>query len=162
MNTCKDVLLALVDDGLVDSEKIGTSVYYWALPSKALATKRNTCEKVENEFKSETARNLELKQRVENLVTDEDDSERRAELMNNMQELSDMKKKILAELDAYAKNDPELVTKMRAGIVLAKTSCNRWIENIFSLKSWMKNKFRVEEKVIDKQFEIPSDLDYIN
>ena len=162
MNTCKDVLLALVDDGLVDSEKIGTSIYYWSLPSKALATKRNTCEQVENEFKNETARNLELKQRVENLVTDEDDSERRAELMNNLQELSDMKKKILAELDAYAKNDPELVAKMRAGIALSKSSCNRWIENIFSLKSWMKNKFRVEEKVIDQQFEIPSDLDYIN
>merc|ERR1712038_2174597 len=31
----KDVLTSLVDDGLVDTEKIGTSVYFWAFPSKA-------------------------------------------------------------------------------------------------------------------------------
>lgn len=28
----KDVLQALVDDGLVRSEKIGTSVYFWRFP----------------------------------------------------------------------------------------------------------------------------------
>ena len=31
----KDVLQSLVDDGLVDSERIGTSNYFWAFPSKA-------------------------------------------------------------------------------------------------------------------------------
>ena len=31
----KDVVTSLVDDGLVDTEKIGTSVYFWAFPSKA-------------------------------------------------------------------------------------------------------------------------------
>ena len=32
----KDVVQSLVDDGLVDTDKIGTSVYFWAFPSKAL------------------------------------------------------------------------------------------------------------------------------
>lgn len=31
----KDVLQGLVDDSLVDSDRIGTSNYYWAFPSKA-------------------------------------------------------------------------------------------------------------------------------
>ena len=31
----KEVLQSLVDDSMVDTEKIGTSVYFWALPSKA-------------------------------------------------------------------------------------------------------------------------------
>ena len=31
----KDVLQSLVDDGMVDTDKIGTSVYFWAFPSKA-------------------------------------------------------------------------------------------------------------------------------
>jgi len=29
------VLQSLVDDSLVDTDKIGTSVYFWAFPSKA-------------------------------------------------------------------------------------------------------------------------------
>jgi Mnd1 HTH domain len=31
----KDILQSLVDDGMVDTDKIGTSVYFWAFPSKA-------------------------------------------------------------------------------------------------------------------------------
>jgi predicted transcriptional regulator len=28
----KDVVQGLVDDGLVESERIGTSIYYWSYP----------------------------------------------------------------------------------------------------------------------------------
>ena len=31
----KDVLQSLVDDAMVDSDRIGTSNYFWAFPSKA-------------------------------------------------------------------------------------------------------------------------------
>lgn len=31
----KEVVQSLVDDGLVDTDKIGSSVYFWAFPSKA-------------------------------------------------------------------------------------------------------------------------------
>lgn len=34
----KEVTQSLVDDGLVECEKIGTFVCYWAFPSKALQT----------------------------------------------------------------------------------------------------------------------------
>jgi len=31
----KEILQGLVDDGMVDTDKIGTCVYFWAFPSKA-------------------------------------------------------------------------------------------------------------------------------
>jgi len=31
----KEILQGLVDDAMVDTDKIGTSVYFWAFPSKA-------------------------------------------------------------------------------------------------------------------------------
>ena len=42
MQSVKEVLQSLVDDDLVDSEKIGTSIYFWAFPSKALHSVRST------------------------------------------------------------------------------------------------------------------------
>lgn len=39
-NQIKEILQTLVDDGQVDSEKIGQSLYYWAFPSKALKLKQ--------------------------------------------------------------------------------------------------------------------------
>ncbi len=38
MQSVKEVVQTLVDDGFVDSEKIGTMVCFWAFPSKALNT----------------------------------------------------------------------------------------------------------------------------
>lgn len=36
--TVKEILQSLVDDRLVNAEKIGTSKYYWSFPSTALQT----------------------------------------------------------------------------------------------------------------------------
>lgn len=36
----KDVVQSLVDDGMIDTDKIGTSIYFWAYPSKAANTKK--------------------------------------------------------------------------------------------------------------------------
>lgn len=44
---------------------------------------------------------------------------------------------------------------------VAKEAGNRWTDNIFSVKSWCKKKFFIEDNVIDKQFGIPEDLDYL-
>ena len=35
-------------------------------------------------------------------------------------------------------------------------------DNVFSIKSWCKKKFSMEEKTIDKHFGIPEDFDYID
>lgn len=41
----KEILQSLVDDGMVDTDRIGTSNYFWAFPSKALhARKRKLAE----------------------------------------------------------------------------------------------------------------------
>lgn len=40
-------------------------------------------------------------------------------------------------------------------------AANRWTENVFAVKSWCKSKFGCEESVIDQQFGIPEDFDYL-
>ncbi len=64
------------------------------------------------------------------------------------------------------------------GTVVAREAANRWTgmvctclcvdhtppfhtENVFAMKSWCKNKFSLEEDIIDKQFGIPEDFDYL-
>lgn len=43
-----------------------------------------------------------------------------------------------------------------------KSAINRWTENIYILKSYIKNKFQMDNDTIDKTFNIPQDLDYID
>lgn len=162
VQSIKDVLQSLVDDGLVESEKIGTSVYYWSLPSRALQKRNQKIGQLEAELAAETARNQEMTQRMEEFKQSQDNEETREELESEFDQLRKKRDELVRVLEHYKENDPQAYEDMKAGIKVSKQACNRWIENIFSLKSWLKNKFRIEESVIDRQFEIPSDLDYIS
>ena len=164
LNTIKDILQSLVEDGLVDSERIGTSLYYWSLPSKALKKRDEAIRSGEQELAAELARQAEMSQRVETCSQSQSESDeaQRAELESQYSVLSEQCGALRRELDSYKENDPQMYEDLRAGIQVAKKACNRWVENIFSLRSWLKNKFRVDEATIEKQFEIPSDLDYIS
>lgn len=44
---------------------------------------------------------------------------------------------------------------------MVKEGVNRWIDNIFIIKFWCVRKFGLEEKMIDKNFGILEDFDYV-
>lgn len=58
--TVKDVIQQLVDDGMVDTDKIGTSVYFWAFPSKAANSKKQKLEQLEARSKELKKARLEI------------------------------------------------------------------------------------------------------
>ena len=161
LNTVKDILQSLVDDGLVNSEKIGTSVYFWSFPSQLINKRQETIKQIEEEIKNEEQRNETLKNKLATIKIDEKEAEKRDALVAEYEKANEEKKKLIEQLKAYSDNDPDVIDKMKSETEKAKTACNKWIDNIFTLKSYLKSKYKFEEKMINKQFEIPSDLDYI-
>ncbi|XP_064508346.1 meiotic nuclear division protein 1 homolog isoform X5 [Pseudopipra pipra] len=133
----KEILQSLVDDGMVDTDRIGTSNYFWAFPSKALHARKRKLEELESQAE-------------------------RAALMEELAALRQKKEQLKAEIDKYRECDPDVVEEMRQTNKVAKEAANRWTDNIFSIKSWAKRKFGFEESRIDKGFGIPEDLDYID
>uniref|UniRef100_A0A023F909 Meiotic nuclear division protein 1 homolog n=1 Tax=Triatoma infestans TaxID=30076 RepID=A0A023F909_TRIIF len=158
----KDVVQSLVDDDMVDTEKIGTSIYFWAFPSKAKHTRKRQFsdlqEKVELTEK-------QLKKQRENLNKAQAGREanpERDDIIVELKKQKELNQQLLLELQKYKDNDPETFEKAKKEIELLKEGINRWTDNILSLKSWCKNKFNIEESILEKQFGIPSDLDYID
>lgn len=47
----KEVLQSLVDDNMVDCERVGTSNYYWAFPSKALNARKHKLEELQKQVR---------------------------------------------------------------------------------------------------------------
>ncbi|KAL8189042.1 hypothetical protein R6Q57_029303 [Mikania cordata] len=70
----KDVVQSLVDDDLVSKDKIGTSVYFWSLPSCAGNQLRNISKKLESELESSKKRHVELVEQCESLKKGREDS----------------------------------------------------------------------------------------
>jgi hypothetical protein len=65
------------------------------------------------------------------------------------------------ELEGYSDCDPQVLKKLKVETTTGTEAVNRWTENLFVMKTWCRDKFGVEETMIDKQFNIPDDLDYI-
>ncbi|KAG6718492.1 hypothetical protein I3843_04G143400 [Carya illinoinensis] len=93
----KDVVQSLVDDDLVSKDKIGTSVYFWSLPSCAGNQLRNVYHKLESDLQSSKKRLVELVDQCNSL--------------KKGREESDEREKALAELKAIEKKHNMLKRK---------------------------------------------------
>ena len=73
----QDVVQSLVDDNLVDTDKIGTSVYFWAFPSKALAQRQSQLSQIQDKLDASKAKNEELSKVFQNASSGREDSDDR-------------------------------------------------------------------------------------
>ncbi|XP_022341799.1 meiotic nuclear division protein 1 homolog [Crassostrea virginica] len=157
----KEILTSLVDDGMVDTDKIGTSVYFWAFPSKASQNRKRKLDDLTNRINELDDKRCALVDNVKKAKIGKEDSEKRSQILQSLEEKKQEKASLLKEIERYRECDPEVLESVRKQTGEAKEAANRWTDNVFSIKSWIKNKFQFEESVIDKQFGIPDDFDYI-
>ncbi|KAI8439667.1 hypothetical protein MSG28_013372 [Choristoneura fumiferana] len=161
VQSVKEVVQGLVDDHLVDSEKIGTSIYFWSFPSKVKNAKKRKVNDLQNEL-AECSKKLK---KTEDAITNEsmgrEPCDERTEVLKKLEAMSKQEDALKKELQKYRDSDPEYIAQLKTEIEDLKTAANRWTENIYILKSYMKNTFQVENEVIDQTFNIPQDLDYI-
>ncbi|NXC38423.1 MND1 protein, partial [Penelope pileata] len=158
----KEILQSLVDDGMVDTDKIGTSNYFWAFPSKALHARKRKLEELQSQLAEGSQKKEALQKNIEKSKVGREDTVKRAALMEELAALRQKKEQLKAEIDKYRECDPDVVEEMRQTNKVAKEAANRWTDNIFAIKSWAKRKFGLEESRIDKSFGIPEDFDYID
>ncbi|XP_071566778.1 meiotic nuclear division protein 1 homolog [Temnothorax nylanderi] len=156
----KDVLQGLVDDGLVRSEKIGTSTYFWRFPGENItATERRIAETnkklVETEFKLE-----KLRKEVQKEKELKNDTEEKRKLLEEVEKLRKEEQEIKKQIAKFSDVDPEVITEMDEKAQKYKDVANIWTDNVFAIQSWCKNKFSVSEQDLNKMFNIPEDLDY--
>ncbi|XP_047672824.1 meiotic nuclear division protein 1 homolog isoform X1 [Tachysurus fulvidraco] len=158
----KEVLQSLVDDNMVDSERVGTSNYFWSFPSKALHARKRKQEDLEKLHEDGKQRNAALQQAVKKAKEGRQDTEERAALHKELTSLREQREALRAELEKYKECDPEVVEEMRKENVTAKEAVSRWTDNVFAIKSWAKRKFSMDDSQLDKAFEIPEDFDYLD
>uniref|UniRef100_A0A671M5Y4 Meiotic nuclear division protein 1 homolog n=1 Tax=Sinocyclocheilus anshuiensis TaxID=1608454 RepID=A0A671M5Y4_9TELE len=143
----KEVLQSLVDDNMVDTERVGTSNYYWAFPSKALHARKRRLEELETQLEDGNQRKKALQQAADKAKVGREVDEERQDLLKELAALKPQRDQLKAELEKYRECDPQVVEE---------------IHNVFAIKSWAKKKFGFENSNLDKAFGIPEDFDYIN
>ncbi|KAK7878152.1 hypothetical protein WMY93_031198 [Mugilogobius chulae] len=158
----KEVLQSLVDDNMVDCERVGTSNYYWSFPSKALNTRKHKLDELKRQISDSKQRKESLQKAVDAAKVGREDTNKRSTLLKELEGLREQRAQLQAELDKYRECDPEVVEEMKKSNVVAKEAVSRWTDNVFAIKSWTKKKFSFDESHINKAFGIPEDFDYMD
>ncbi|KAF3325922.1 meiotic nuclear division protein 1 [Carex littledalei] len=160
----KDVIQTLVDDDLVLKDKIGTSVYFWSLPSCAGNQLSNTYKKLESDLKSSKKRHAELAEQRESLKRGREESDEREAALEELKATELEHKKLKENLACYADNDPAALEAMKQAIEVAHSAANRWTDNIFTLQQWCSTTFPQAKEQLEhlyKEAGITEDFDYL-
>uniref|UniRef100_A0A0C9QLA0 Meiotic nuclear division protein 1 homolog n=1 Tax=Wollemia nobilis TaxID=56998 RepID=A0A0C9QLA0_9CONI len=162
--TVKDVVQSLVDDDLVSKDKIGTSVFFWSLPSCAGNQLRHAHSKLEDDLASAKEKQAELVLQKESLQKGREDSVEREAALNDLRKIEEQYRKLKEELERYADNDPTTVDAMRNASEVAHEAANRWTDNIFALQHWCSSNFPEAKERLEhlyREVGITESFDYL-
>jgi Fe2+ or Zn2+ uptake regulation protein len=164
LQAIKDVLQSLVDDDLVRQEKIGSSNYFWSFESDTAVKLDTDHQKLQVRLQVATAEEATLTSQLAATMQGKEETQERQQLMQSVDELDKKVAGLTNELAQYADNDPERYNAMKEACGVALDSANRWIDNIHTLRSWVKKKFQGNGGEIDAFFAengAPEDMDYL-
>ncbi|KAM7540989.1 hypothetical protein Aperf_G00000035986 [Anoplocephala perfoliata] len=159
--TVKDILMSLVFDGLVDSDKIGTSTYFWAFPSKAGQSRSKKIAELKAEVSRLESNYNELKDSLSSARANKEDSAERQKVLSSLNSNRLVLEKLKVDFANLQRYHPSRLGELKTQSELAIDSANRWTDNVFQIISWIKNKFGLDESALRKQFHIPENFDYI-
>ncbi len=162
VQSVKDVVQSLVDDNLVDTDKIGTSVYFWAFPSKALAQRQAKLSDAQEKLEAIKSKSRDLDESLKSATSGREESEDRSAILEELAELKAKRDDLVTTIKKYEGCDPDVLEQMNVNIKVAREAVNRWTDNIYAIQSWIGKKFpAVNINDLNKQFDIPEDLDYV-
>ena len=159
--TVEEVLKEIVDDNLVHSEKIGTSIYFWQFPSEDVVKQECEIADLQKELDAKTQKVDELTAENERLKRDRSGDDEREQKVEELNYFLNRKEELKKQLEIYKENDPEMLAEMKEQIGKAKSAVNRWTDSIFMIQSYAKGKINVPTEELNKGLGIPNDLDYI-
>ncbi|KMZ63627.1 hypothetical protein ZOSMA_3G01080 [Zostera marina] len=160
----KDVLQSLVDDDLVLKEKIGSSVYFWSLPSCAGNQLRSAHNKLESDLVNSKKCYDELIEQRDSLRKGREESNERETALDELRMVEQQHKILKDELSLYADNDPAILEAMQNATEVSHSAANRWTDNIFTLQHWCSTNFPQAKEQLENMYKevgITDDFDYL-
>ncbi|KLO18345.1 Aldo/keto reductase [Schizopora paradoxa] len=157
----KDVLQSLVDDGLVQADKIGSSNFFWSFPSQRGSMLQNRLNAVKDTHSdlqkqlAETKANMD-KERSAREETDER-AEALAELSSARAELASLEK----EMSQYGSCDPVKLEAKRRAVTLGQEAAARWTDNVMLLQSYFTRQRGVDPGDVRQYLGIGEDFEDI-
>jgi plasmid stabilization system protein ParE len=155
-----DINQSLIDDGLVNKEKIGGSNYFWSFPAARDRKMQLEHAKVKEDIQDLKQKVAEASAKLADAKRGrEDEDGERAKKLQRLKDLAEERKKAEAELATLKENDPQALADLEKELQLVKAAANRWTDNIFTCKAYLVKKKNMGKKEADAMLGITSAFD---
>ncbi|CAL6007364.1 Mnd1 [Hexamita inflata] len=157
----KNIVVSLADEGLVDSEKIGASTYYWIFKSKKSQQLIQQFQQLQDENKELTSQEKILQDSVAQLKQQKQKSEQTDTLINQKKSLNKQLQQLQESLNNFQKYSYEQYEELKSAQETVKQQANLETDNIFALRRYLTTKFNMERSTANKQLGIDQQFDYV-
>lgn len=157
----KETLQSLVDDGLVQTDKIGSSNFFWSFPSQRGSIVRNRLDTSRNAQSSHNSQLEELEASIEREKAIRPESALRTVALEKLSAANADIKTLEAELRVYGACDPVKVEAKRRAVILAHEAAIRWTDNYSILITHFTRQNGVDTQEIRKFLGINEDYEDI-
>lgn len=159
-NTVKDIVMSLLYDDLICSEKVGRSTYYWSNQNKKLVNLVKDKQKLQEE-------NFELTNKIVNikkeLIIENKNKAMTEEKINKLNIYNALVNKV-EEMNKELEDYSEICIdeyKQKSQEHNLINEINKLTDYIFTIQDYVSNKFNMDKKDVCKNFNINEDMDYI-
>jgi len=146
---------------MVQADKIGNQNFYWAFPSETANNMKVTIDDLTVDIEKLKAAHKELKEKIEKARVGREETTERPAKIAKLQQLQKRNIEVKEQISKYADNDPEILDIIENDCKIAKEAANRWTDNIWEVKKWCVNKYNMDGSMLEKNWEIPEDFDYV-
>ena len=157
--TIKDINQSLIHDQKVQSDKMGSGVFFWSFPSKEFQdrkVKKGLMERQLDNARMALANAEESKSAAE---ASRNSSERPTK-MRRLETLQVEEARLNGILEMNKKNDPEEISRVDKLALINQTCANRWTDNLWALKSYLVKQRGFLGKDVDTMLGMGNDFDY--
>nr|CCA18333.1 meiotic nuclear division protein putative [Albugo laibachii Nc14]CCA18394.1 meiotic nuclear division protein putative [Albugo laibachii Nc14] len=162
LQTIKDVNQALVDDNLVDFDKIGSGNYFWSFPSKYSEQRKRKRDELHQKYRLLQERVTSTQETIAKERELRVESEERTEKLSHLIKLGERLSNLKENLKQFEENDPRALNELQKSVKTVKEGADRWTDNAFNLRSWIVQKRGVPTSEVDKWLGIKDDFDYVD
>ncbi|KAH7914120.1 Mnd1 family-domain-containing protein [Hygrophoropsis aurantiaca] len=159
--TVKEILHSLVDDDLVQADKIGSSNFFWSFPSQHGTMIQNRFDALKSTHTTYEAQLTELRSAIETERALRPPSDTRTA---GLERLRAAKKELTAleeELEAYNACDPTKMEEKKRAVTIAHEAAIRWTDNYSILLSYFVRQTGTDPGDVRKYLEIGDDYEDI-
>ena len=157
-----DINAMLMDDGYVQTDKIGSGNYFWSFPGAQGAAAKKQVEEAQASLEAAKARLAAAKDAEARSKAGREETGDRAAKLKRLEELVLRRRGLEERLEAMKANDPEELARINRAADEMKQHAIRWTENLFAIKSFLVQKKGIASYQCDELFKsvgLPKNID---